>query len=215
MRKYFVLLLLMSPLLMGFELDENLNCPHRISNSRECAEYLENRIIHTLNFAKREGDILRISTGSGKILKLENTKTPEESSCFHYLVDFISDIAMVVIFCQYWEGGTFYAIHLTNGKMMEIKGYPNLSPNRKQFVTATIDLMAGYTSNTINIYQISKQGYRLVWSIEPEGWGAKNLKWENDNVIGFNKTTLNSSYKYKKVPAMITRVKGKWQLKMN
>jgi hypothetical protein len=215
MRKYFILFLLMPLSVVSYELDEKLKCPGNIRNSGECAEYLENSIIHTLNFAKRVEDTLYISTRGGKKLTLQSKKIPEESSCLYYLVDFLRDIDMVVVYCQYWEGDTFFAIHLIEGKPIDIHGYPNVSPDKKQFVTATIDLEAGYTPNTISIYGITGQGYSPMWSIKPEGWGARDLEWKNDRTIRFNKTTLDSSFKYKKVPAAIVKISGKWQLKLN
>jgi hypothetical protein len=212
---------------MAAEMSWHPQCPKTISNSYECAQYLEKIAFDKYaKFAFRKDGTLFITLTTGAQTKFNDKNTSPNEMVGYNLVEVYPDIGYALIHEQYWEGGTYDLVNLQSGQIEEIKGWPLISPSKKYLVSINFGGVSGYTDSVIKIYRLARPHLILDWSLMPP-WAPSDPHWITDSKLELLKNTfspelcerLHKTGKYVtdldcyiKEKAIITLKDGKWQL---
>jgi hypothetical protein len=140
---------------------------------------------------RRDGDILSLRLKSGAYAELKDLSACDtgDTCLLHEFVDYYNDLAYYLIEVSFYEGGEYLLVSHGTGQKYYIPEFPEISPDRKRFVTAIRD-DAGYSPFESGVYIWRFEENELVeeLSYTPEAYeGYDFLEWENNNAIRFSK----------------------------
>ncbi len=138
------------------------------------------------NVARREGDTLFLKCDNGQTVKLKNNLSDGDdvmSFNFKYLNN---DINAYVVFCYYYESYAVWLINKNNADTLVTINYPVVSPDKKQFVCANIDLEAAFTLNGMQLFKVENDIYIPNGVRELNNWGPDKIMWKNDTTLIVN-----------------------------
>lgn len=99
----------------------------------------------------------------------------------------VEEIGAVLIRAAFYEGSAYLLLNGTTGDSTWLAAPPVFSPDRRRFLTASIDLEAGYAPNRIRIYRASREMVASEWTLEAEGteWGPSDARWLSGDTVRF------------------------------
>ncbi len=60
---------------------------------------------------------------------------------------------------------------------------PQVSPDGKKIIASNIDLMAAFTFNGLEYYEVTANGIEKHYDFGPEKWGPEVIKWLDAEVL--------------------------------
>ena len=153
----------------------------------------ETRLLSTYpRLFSREGTALNIflEGGSTKVFTdLFSEKRPADTTTY-WLDSYYADVGYVLIRSKFWhgEGQSFELLNLRSGEIVEVGGYPTLSPDKSRFAIEMEDISAGYFENLLAIYKITPKGLMLEFKLTPKDWGISNIRWNNKLQLTFTES---------------------------
>lgn len=173
-------------------------CPKTIHNSYQCSQFLENQLAKDYpKLFSRAGLQLVISLANGKrktYVDIPDEKNHGVEGTWYNLVQYYPEIGYGLIAVQYYEGGTYYLVNMTNGKDKEIISSPEISPDRKRIAVANVDLESRYTPNILSVFELRPGGLVTEFLEKPDDWGPGNLRWVNNQEISFIQYRTNPNF---------------------
>lgn len=155
-------------------------CPESIENFYECQQYVENKVV--TSFPKsftRTGEKLTVKLSNGHTLTFKNAQPNASPEAYvdYALVKYFPDINYSVIYKQYYEGGSYDLIDMASGKVLEIWGNAELSPDKRRLA-----VFNWFEQRPLGfaIYLVTDNG--LVQEFKSEEL-AMQAKWENATTI--------------------------------
>jgi hypothetical protein len=82
-----------------------------------------------------------------------------------------------IVYVGFYEGDQYLAIHGTTGQQSKMRGYPAISPDKKHFATMSVDMIAGFNPNEVEIWQVNGGEIKKLASIKGEKWGPDGIRW--------------------------------------
>lgn len=161
------------------------------------------------NVTRINADLLKFKLKNGKEISLQsNNLTSEqiveqglgfsdsEGNPIIYENKFLKTIPEInawLIEESYYEGVGYFLMDKNNGKTTYV--YSNniaFSPNKSHFVVYSCNLDTDYTANGIELFEISGDKIKLVWSKTLTEWGPNKLKWKNEKSIVIEQLMANT-----------------------
>lgn len=152
-----------------------------------CADSVERRAIELAGDRVRRLDgVLRVHGTGGAVLDLENdTTTPAGTVLYRYL-GFIPELSSHLVEVGFYEGGSYGLVSAETTDQTFVQGIPVVSPTRSRFVTASVDLEAGYAPSSLQVWLIFPDGPRLEWGLDGgDRWGASDPEWIGEDQLEF------------------------------
>ncbi len=197
-------------------MDKNLSkCPKEdIKDARKHYSEEQANIARAAGKVVRKGLRLELRTRD-RLVVITDDCTNGESYARYSFVSHIADSGFYLISVTGWEGHGFDLINDRNGEITKLEGNPVFSPNRKRFVTMSMDLEAGYNDNSIQIWQLDSAGPKLEYQTDAgAAWGPSDPVWTDNRTIAFKKNTLiEAGAKYQSSPALLIQKGNTWEIK--
>jgi hypothetical protein len=192
-------------------IDENLEACGRIEINGESRDFyamskadfnaLES---HEFNFpadeiiddkenVKRTDSLLSFTLTNGEKLKLRDVYQPDYADVliFSYVKSY-EDILYWLYNVTYYEGSGMFLLDKDNGEKINLWGMPVFSPDKSHFVTNSIDIVAGYQPNGMQLFEIQDGKVSLVWKFEiSDEWGPEKVRWIDNETIAIQKSSMD------------------------
>ncbi|SIN67407.1 hypothetical protein SAMN04488055_0496 [Chitinophaga niabensis] len=129
---------------------------------------------------RRAGDslILTLANGLQKVMVNNNNHT-EEYTQYTYQA-YLPAIEHWVVFNAGYEWHSYELVNARNGEMTRTIGFPELSPDKRFFICSNTDLMAAFTLNGFQLFQLTPDlNPVLLQERELVNWGPATIKWKD------------------------------------
>jgi hypothetical protein len=157
-----------------------------LDNSFDCARAVEARQLPASERVARRGDTLLIALGGGDTLRLADRDTGRPASReYHSFQARWPDHGLVLVQKQYYEGSEFLLIAEGTGDVTRLPDWPILSPDGDRFAVLSLDLVAGYGPNTLQLWAFEDGEPKREWETEPSQWGPRDGRWLSPDTLRF------------------------------
>lgn len=152
-----------------------------------CADSVEQRAIELSGGrVRRLAGVLRIEGTGGAVLDLANDTTTAASTVVYRYLGFLPELSSHLVDIGFYEGGSYGLVSAETTDQTFVQGIPVVSPGGTRFVTASVDLEAGYGPNSLQVWRIFPYGPRLEWGLDGgDGWGASDPAWTGEDELEF------------------------------
>jgi hypothetical protein len=100
--------------------------------------------------------------------------------------------AQHVVLVDLYEGAGVVAVDGRTGRMAELLGRPELSPDGARVAAANADLVAAYTDSGLQVWRVTAEGLELEWGLDGGGrWGGSAARWLAPDRLAFTFHTLD------------------------
>lgn len=153
------------------------------------------RIENSDGRAVRSEDKLYLKLKDHRYLELPSIEGVEDTRAFSY-EGFLSDLGIYEISVGFYEGGTYLWVWESNGRIEEVYGRPQLSPDKTFAAVFNEDLEADYSINLIEIRKINlkKQRTDLEYHLEPDQWNGRKMHWEGNSELRGDLAWIHAGY---------------------
>lgn len=127
----------------------------------------------------RSGDSLIFSLENGGQKVLLNNPEDNDNMALYTFLGFMPELQHWVVFNSGYEWSSYELINARNGEQISTLGIPQLSPDKKYFITANADLVAQFNTNGFELFENRKEGLVPIQHYMPETWGPIKIKWKN------------------------------------
>jgi hypothetical protein len=157
------------------------------------SDTLEANRIGTDSRVNRTSDGLqfKLRNGETKLIR-DNKKTDGDDFVAYVYLNTFDEIHQWLVRASYYESFDYILIDQNDGSESHLWGYPVLSPDRKSFLTAMVDLEAGFVSNGFQLWSLQDKPVKL-WEKELTEWGTDKVMWLNDREILAEQTYRDAS----------------------
>lgn len=135
---------------------------------------------------KRSGNTLQFKLQNGKTTTLTDKDDDAENEGdfvhFAYLSDY-PEINSKGIVAYYYESQDFLLLNTLTGDTLHLWTEPIFSPDKKQILCASMDLVAAFMPNGFQLFNIEKDSIRYVGETNLEKWGPTETKWVDTKTI--------------------------------
>jgi len=178
------------------------------------------RVLETLflarfpQYAQREADQLVLTLFSGAEMRLQDVRAGSyETDRVYSFHGYLEPIGSFLIHVLLWEGDGYLLIDTQSGAQHWLDAPPLLSPNGQRFLTASMDVMAGYNPNRVQIYRVVTGSIELEWSLEPGDWGPAEAAWLDNQTIRVVRSKLAPSFTlYEAGTILLKYAEGMWSV---
>ncbi|NLI76820.1 MAG: SH3 domain-containing protein [Candidatus Riflebacteria bacterium] len=136
----------------------------------------------------RQGGTLQIRLKNGKTATFTDNPSAEETAELFYFRGHLKEAGFFLLHRVSWEFSNYLLVNETSGARVPLDENPVFSPSGQRFVTACLDLEAGFVPNGLKVYRVAKGQATLEWSTSPKEWGPSEPRWQGENTILFQKT---------------------------
>ncbi len=133
---------------------------------------------------RRAGDSLVLTLANGRQKVMVNNNNDNEEYTQYTYQAYLPAIEHWVVFNAGYEWHSYELIDSRNGEMTRTIGFPELSPDKKYFICSNTDLMAAFTLNGFQLFQLTP-GLNPVLLQERElvNWGPATIKWKDATTL--------------------------------
>jgi len=184
-----------------------------IQNTQECAQAIEVRQLRRgAGRARRMGGVLQLRIDNGRWLPIPHDSTAEWPSWFQYL-GYVRSINYYVLWQQHPEGNSIRLVNARNGKATSVDDMPIVSPDHKRFVTASLDLQAGFNPNRLTVWRLKSDTVVQEASFAADDWGPDSAAWLTTTSLRFARVAQSEDGSLRAVARDTVRfVHGKWRI---
>ena len=127
---------------------------------------------------------LRFHLGNGgdSLFVSDSAAIDDTYKSFRYMGSY-ANIPYWLVGVSYWEGGGIFLLNKNDGHKIYVFGPPMFSPDKKYFISYSLDMYAGYINNGIELYEFKEGKVLEKWSKLVNDWGPDDVRWKNDSVI--------------------------------
>lgn len=156
-------------------------------------EYPKDEVIDDNENVIRADSLLTFTLSNGEKVELRDVYQPFQADVliFNYLKSF-EIISYWMYNVSYYEGAGMFLLDKDNGEKINVWGVPTFSPDKSHFVTYSMDVVAGYQPNGIQLFEVNDGKATLVWKFEvSEEWGPENVRWIDNETIAIQKSSVD------------------------
>lgn len=155
-------------------------------NSHDAANAVEHYLKKKLPGIFTSNDsTITLQLADGK--KLALPKWDEEEMKGYCFEGYFPGIDYIILYVHYYEGSAYALVNRKNGFMREIWGTPYFANNHNSFITANVDMEAGYSFNGIEYYTLTTDSVVRQFVLGITNWGPNTAKWISGNSIVLGK----------------------------
>ena len=157
-----------------------------IDSSLDCARAIEAHRLPDAAGVARSGDTLMLRLRTGDTVRLADRSSGEHPvRTYHSYQDHWAEPGLYVIRKQYYEGSEFLLVDDSTGTKTRLPAWPVRAPSGGRFAVFSLDLVAGYGPNTLQIWTIEDGTPTLTWESEPSQWGPVAGSWASGDTLRF------------------------------
>lgn len=159
----------------------------KYENWHERSRALEKYLLKIENPGITRGadDLIEITLLNGKKIKLVPDSNIDEGDFTferHY-----KKLGLLLFRVQWGEGNNYAVINTSTGKKTYVIGQIFFSPDNKFAIAINCDLLAQYSGNGFQLFELVKGDLKEIWEYDPKVWGPIELKWtDNQTIISRN-----------------------------
>jgi hypothetical protein len=142
---------------------------------------------------KRKGNSLIFNCNNGKKLTLTDKESEGDDIAIYRLQGMIKEPGFWIVIIGQYEGLEYLLINQQNGEQTATWGYPHVSPDKKYLLVGSVDLVAGFIPNGLQLFEYSGNTLKKVFERELTKWSAERFGWKNNQTILAERITLNKS----------------------
>jgi hypothetical protein len=167
-----------------------------VQNGHQCALAVER---HQLGLSRgrveRVAGALVLHLFSGRSVRLLDQPESDTTTLFTF-VGYSAPLGYFVIRMQYWEGSAILLVNARTGWMVTVDELPIPAPDRRRFVTASIDQEAQYNPTRLVVWRITPDSLVKEWELASQEWGPGQVRWLSSRELTFAKLRLDSNARY-------------------
>ena len=157
-----------------------------IDNSLDCARAVEARRLPATDRALRRGGALVLRLEAGDSLRLADRADGDPSAReYHSFQGHWEDRSYFLVQKQYYEGAEYLLVQDSTGAVTRLPSWPLLAPDGARFAVLSLDLVAGYGPNTLQIWSFDGGSPAREWETEPSQWGPREGRWTSPDTLRF------------------------------
>lgn len=133
---------------------------------------------------RRAGDSLILTLENGQQKVMVNNNNDNEDYTQYTYQGYLPAIQHWVVFNAGYEWHSYELIDSRNGEMTRTIGLPKLSPDNKYFICSNTDLMAAFTLNGFELFQLTPSLKPVLLQERTlENWGPETIKWKDGKTL--------------------------------
>lgn len=141
-------------------------------------------ILAYANMVYRNGDTLFLKKSNGTYVQMIENHSDGDSFVNYSYRYYLKNINYYVVYAGFYESYSYCLINKNSGHISYCAGPPTVSPNLSQILSANADLIANFTFNGFELYQVEKDSLKLIEAKELDHWGPERIKWKlNDEIL--------------------------------
>jgi hypothetical protein len=188
-----------------------------VRSSFDCARAIEARQLDGAEPVRRHGDTLRLVLAGGDTVRFVDRPGHDAQVVYHSYQGRWTDAGLLLVQRQFYEGSEFLLVDDSTGARTRIPDWPVRSPDGRHFAVLSLDLVAGYGPNTLQVWSLEDGAPRRVWETEPSQWGPREGRWQDPETLGFVQHGYcgeigGEGRRMCDRPATLTRSGGSWHL---
>lgn len=148
-----------------------------LTNSTDCARAIEEHRLAETERVTRRGDTLGLALAAGDTARYVDRTGDAADVIYYSYQDYWRDPGWYVVQVQYYEGSEYLLVDDRTGAETRIPNWPLRSPDGRRFAVLSLDLLAGYGPNTLQIWSVDEGEPTLEWETEPRQWGPTAGRW--------------------------------------
>jgi hypothetical protein len=156
-----------------------------LTNSFDCARSIEDRLLPDTDRAARHGDTLALVLAAGDTLRLVDESGDHSDVVYYSYQGHWPPAGQFLVQRQYYEGAEHVMVDDSTGDQTVIPDRPLLSPDSRRFAVLSLDLVAGYGPNTLQLWRLEDGVPTMEWETSPSQWGPTDGAWESDTALHF------------------------------
>jgi hypothetical protein len=157
-----------------------------IDNSFDCARAIEARRLPGADRVWRAGDTLVLRLRGGDTLRLVDRASGDPAVReYHSFQERWADRGMFLIQKQYYEGSEYLLVDDGTGSVTRLPNWPIRAPDGDRFAVLSLDLVAGYGPNTLQVWTFDRGTPTREWETEPSQWGPREGHWASADTLRF------------------------------
>jgi hypothetical protein len=166
----------------------------------------------------RLGSQLRIQLLNGRTAVFKDDSTEGLAFALPRYAGYLKAIRSHVLHILQYEGsGAYLIVDDSTGDSTIVFGKPIASPDGKRFALTSLDLIAGYNANMIEVWRMVGRKPEKEFSYDTddsgEPWGPSDAVWRDSATIDFIKNSMTDpSEPYVKTPGRLIRIGTTWTL---
>lgn len=153
-----------------------------ISNSFDCAAAIEADRLPAATGVRRHGDTLRLALADDAARYVDQPGDAADVVHYRYQ-DRWREPGRYLIQVQYYEGAEYLLVDDSTGRELRIPDWPVRAPGGRRFAVLSLDLVAGYGPNTLQVWELEDDHYRKVWETRPSQWGPRDGRWSDSTTL--------------------------------
>lgn len=167
----------------------------------------------------RDGRVLRITPARGEPAVLEDDSTEgDEYEVFRYRA-FLPRAGHHLVEITFYEGTAFLMVSDRTGSRTYLPEAPLFSPDGTRFASFSMDLVAFYNANKLQVWKVSPEKPELEWELDvdrelgPNPWGPSDPRWIDGRTIEFVKNEpTDHPYVLRRSRMRLRLRDGRWAL---
>jgi hypothetical protein len=161
----------------------------------------------------RSGSALVLRLGSRTVELVDDTAATD-AYVRHRYVGRVSGLPFHLVHLSHIEGQSYLLVHESTGHTTAVDAPPAASPDGHRFVTASMDLVAAFDPTRLAVWRMDGDTARLEWTIEPDGWGPAEPRWQGPDTVAFQAHHVGDGTSVLVVsPGLVVRSENRWQLR--
>ncbi len=144
----------------------------------KCIEGIEKKALALADgkVVRKEG-VLEMSL-PGKMVVLKNNDAEGKDFIDYTYLGYEETLRQHVVYVGFHQGDQFWTYHGKTGQQNKMHGYPLLAPDKQHFATWSVDMLAGFNPNLVEIWQVGGGQISKVASFKGDKWGPDGVEWQ-------------------------------------
>ncbi|MBO9153728.1 hypothetical protein ACFOTA_16030 [Chitinophaga sp. GCM10012297] len=127
----------------------------------------------------RSGDSLMLKLENDSMVVLKTNRSDNEDYADYHFLDYMPALKAYLVYVEGYEYFAYLLVDANMGRVTNTIGVPQLSPDKKMFVSSNEDLVAAFTTNGFELFRMGTDSLELVQERQPEKWGPVIIKWKD------------------------------------
>ncbi len=162
-------------------------------DSTRCLREVESRLVaEAAGRARRSGARLELRAADTVIAEFADQTAEGEEFVRYRYGGWLARAAQHVVMVDLYEGAGVVAVDGRSGRVAELLGRPELSPDGARVAAANADLVAAYTESGLQVWRVTTEGLELEWGLDGGGrWGGSAPRWLAPDRLAFTFQTVD------------------------
>ncbi|RPE05658.1 hypothetical protein EGT74_25120 [Chitinophaga lutea] len=140
---------------------------------------------------QRSGDSLIFSLENGGQKILVNNHSDNDDYAQFIFQAYLPETQHWLVLHNGYEWFSYDLVSARDGEVIQTIGVPQFSPDKKYFIASNADLVAQFTDNGFELFEVRKDGPVEIHSGMLDNWGPVIIKWKDANTLVGEIKTVN------------------------